>query len=108
MGGVVEYVKSHLQLLIPLLQHVPQRVDPGLWDTLISIFNRLFFSELILSMLNVCYSTDEDVKSLQTQAYIPFVDFLDMCACTLHASWNLVRVVYKKGFMFFFYPAQES
>ena len=41
-------------------------------------------------MLNVCYSTDEHVKSLQTQAYILFVDFLDMCAGML---WDLVRVM---------------
>ena len=48
------------------------------------------FSELILSMLNVCYSTEEHVKSLQTQAYILFVDFLDMCAGML---WDLMRVM---------------
>ena len=30
MGGVAEYVKSHLELLKPLLQHTPQRVGPGM------------------------------------------------------------------------------
>ena len=54
-------------------------------------------SELILSMLGVCYSMDECKKSLQTQTYIHFVDFPDMCACTSHASWNFIRAVHKKS-----------
>ena len=43
------------------------------------ILSRLL-TELILSMLDICYSPYEGLKSLQTQAYIHFVDFLDMCA----------------------------
>lgn len=44
MGGVAEYVKSHLHLLKPLLQHVPHRVDPGLWDIIIlKIFTHVSF-----------------------------------------------------------------
>ena len=49
-------------------------VDPGIKDYSRHHFlTKQFLSELILSMFNVCYSTDEDVKSLQTQAHIHFV-----------------------------------
>ena len=30
MGGVAEYIKSHLLLLKPLLQHIPQKIDQGI------------------------------------------------------------------------------
>ena len=52
-------------------------------------FVLFLYSELILNMLDICYSLDEDMKSLQTQAYIHFVDFLDMCAST--AKFNLIN-----------------
>ena len=36
---------------------------------------------------------DDRLKSLEAQTYLHFVDFLDMCACMLHASLSLVCVM---------------
>ena len=47
--------------------------------------------EKLTSLFNICYSEDEIKKALETQAYIHFVDFLDMCASML---WEKCLVHY--------------